>query len=227
MRPTLVFDLDGTLVDTAQDLVATLNVILDREGLAALPFDDAVSMVGHGARVLIERGLAANGVTREAAIIDRLFDDYIEHYSDHLADLSRPYPGLVAALDGFAAKGWILAVCTNKLEHLSLQLLSRLALDDRFAAICGADTFLARKPDPIALTETIRRAGGSPEAALMVGDSKTDIDTAKAAAIPVIAVDFGYTPIPVDQLGPDAIISHYDELADAVALLRPDLATYR
>ncbi len=223
MRPTLVFDLDGTLIDTAQDLIATLNVILDREGLDALPFDSAVPMVGHGARVLIERALAANGVVREAAVIDRLFDDYIAHYSAHIADLSRPYPGLEAALDSFASKGWILAVCTNKLEHLSLDLLGRLSLSERFAAICGADTFLARKPDPIALTETIRRAGGSPDAALMVGDSKTDIDTAKAAAIPVIAVDFGYTPIPVQELGPDAVISHYDELAGAVARLRPDL----
>ena len=227
MRPTLVFDLDGTLIDTAQDLVATLNVILTREGLEAQPFDSAVSMVGHGARVLIERGLAANGVTREAAIVDKMFDEYIAHYSDHIADLSRPYPGLIDALDAFAAEGWILAVCTNKLEHLSRQLLGRLELTDRFAAICGADTFLARKPDPIALTETIKRAGGSVEAALMVGDSKTDIDTAKAAFIPVVAVDFGYTPVPVTELGPDAVISHYDELASAVARLRPDLVARR
>ncbi len=227
MRPTLVFDLDGTLIDTAQDLVATLNVILTREGLEAQPFGSAVSMVGHGARVLIERGLAANGVTREAAIVDRMFDEYIAHYSDHIADLSRPYPGLITALDTFAADGWILAVCTNKLEHLSRQLLGRLELTDRFAAICGADTFLARKPDPIALTETIKRAGGSIEAALMVGDSKTDIDTAKAASIPVVAVDFGYTPVPVTELGPDAVISHYDELGEAVARLRPDLIARR
>lgn len=223
MRPTLVFDLDGTLIDTAQDLVATLNVILSREGLAEVAFADAVAMVGHGARVLIERGLAANGVTREAAIIDRMFDAYIAHYAAHIADLSRPYPGLLAALDHFSAKGWLLAVCTNKLEHLSLTLLDTLGLSPRFAAICGADTFLARKPDPIALTETIRRAGGAASAALMVGDSKTDIDTAKAAGIPVVAVDFGYTPVPVTELGPDAVISHYDELAGAVARLRPDL----
>ncbi|SHG46519.1 phosphoglycolate phosphatase [Kaistia soli DSM 19436] len=227
MRPTLVFDLDGTLIDTAHDLVATLNVILERENLTALPFENAVSMVGHGARVLIERGLAANAVTREAAIVDRMFDDYIAHYTDHIADLSRPYPGLIAALDHFAAEGWILAVCTNKLEHLSVDLLGRLDLASRFAAICGADTFLARKPDPIALTETIRRAGGVREAALMVGDSKTDIDTAKAAGIPVVAVDFGYTPIPVTELGPDAVISHYDELVGAVTRLRPDLAVAR
>jgi phosphoglycolate phosphatase len=220
MRPTLVFDLDGTLVDTAADLVATLNVILDREGLRPVPFLDARSMVGHGARALIERGLAANGAEREVADIDRLFDDYIAYYSAHIADGSRPFPGVVEALDHFAAEGWSLAVCTNKLEHLSVDLLEQLGLAARFDAICGADTFAARKPDPLALTETIRRTGGRPETAIMVGDSKTDIDTAKAAAVPVVAVDFGYTPVHVRDLGPDIVISHFDELAGAVAKLR-------
>ena len=220
MRPTLVFDLDGTLVDTAGDLVATLNVILQRDGLAAVAFDDARAMVGHGARVLIERGLAANGAVRSATEVDGLFADYIAHYSAHIADVSRPFPGVGEALDHFAGAGWRLAVCTNKLEGLSVQLLGALGLADRFDAICGADTFAARKPDPLALTETIRRAGGTAANAVMVGDSKTDIDTALAAAIPVVAVDFGYTPVPVSELGPDIVISHFDQLADAVARLR-------
>ncbi|WEK49526.1 MAG: phosphoglycolate phosphatase [Candidatus Kaistia colombiensis] len=217
MRPILVFDLDGTLVDTATDLVATLNVILEQEGLAALRYEDARAMVGHGARVLIERGLAANNVTRDAATIDRLFDTYIAYYAAHIADTSRPFEGVVAALDHFAAEGWLLAVCTNKLEGLSKLLLDALGLSDRFAAICGADTFAARKPDPLALNETIRRAGGDPRRAVMIGDSKTDIDTAKAAGIPVVAVDFGYTPVPVTELGPDVVISHFDALKGAVA----------
>jgi phosphoglycolate phosphatase len=220
MPPTIVFDLDGTLVDTAADLVATLNVILEREGLAAVPYADARSMVGHGARVLIERGLAANRVSRETQIVDRMFDDYIAHYSAHIADASRPFPGVPEALDHFAAEGWRLAVCTNKLEGLSVQLLDALGLSARFDAICGADTFHVRKPDPIALVETIRRVGGDPSDAIMVGDSKTDIDTALAASIPVVAVDFGYTPVPVSELGPDIIISHFDALPMAVSKLR-------
>jgi phosphoglycolate phosphatase len=219
MRPILVFDLDGTLVDTATDLVATLNVVLEQEGLDPIPYAEARSMVGHGARVLIERGLAANAVTRDTAAIDRLFDTYIAHYAAHIADTSLPFDGVVAALDRFAAEGWLLAVCTNKLEGLSMLLLDALGLSDRFAAICGADTFAARKPDPLALTETIRRAGGDPGRAVMVGDSKTDIDTAKAAGIPVVAVDFGYTPVPVTELGPDIVISHFDELGNAVAMV--------
>jgi len=220
MRPTLVFDLDGTLVDTAADLVATLNVILEREGLRPVPFLEARAMVGHGARVLIERGLAANGVTRDADATTQMFDDYIAHYSAHIAEASRPFPGVVEALDHFSAAGWSLAVCTNKLEGLSVQLLEALDLAGRFDAICGADTFAARKPDPLALVETIRRTGGDPAHAVMVGDSKTDIDTALAARVPVVAVDFGYTPIHVRELGPDIVISHFDELAGAVAQLR-------
>jgi phosphoglycolate phosphatase len=216
MRPILVFDLDGTLVETATDLVATLNVVLEQEGLAPIRYEDARAMVGHGARALIERGLAANNVTRDTATIDRLFDTYIAYYAAHIADTSRPFEGVEAALDHFAAEGWLLAVCTNKLEGLSNLLLDELGLSSRFAAICGADTFAARKPDPLALTETIRRAGGDPRHAIMIGDSITDIDTAKAAGIPVIAVDFGYTTIPVTELGPDVVISHFDELADAV-----------
>ena len=217
MRPILVFDLDGTLVETATDLVATLNVVLEQEGLAPVRYEEARSMVGHGARALIERGLAANNVTHDTATIDRLFDTYIAYYAAHIADTSRPFEGVEAALDHFAAEGWLLSVCTNKLEGLSKLLLDALGLSSRFAAICGADTFAARKPDPLALTETIRRAGGDPRRAIMIGDSITDIDTAKAAGIPVIAVDFGYTTIPVTELGPDVVISHFDELADAVA----------
>lgn len=220
MRPIIVFDLDGTLVDTAADLVATLNVILASEGLRPVPFAEARAMVGHGARVLIERGLAANETRRSSAEVDRLFDDYIAHYSAHIADASLPFPGVPEALDHFTREGWGLAVCTNKLEHLSVKLLEELGLAGRFDAICGADTFAVRKPDPMALTETIRRAGGAPQGAVMVGDSKTDIDTAIAASIPVVAVDFGYTSVPVNELGPDIVISHFDQLAGAVERIR-------
>jgi phosphoglycolate phosphatase len=220
MPPTLVFDLDGTLVDTAADLVSTLNVILAREGLDPVAYQDARLMVGHGARAMIERGLAANAATRPPAAVDALFDAYIAHYSDHIADGSQPFPGVVDALDRFRGGGWQLAVCTNKLEGLSRRLLDALRLSDRFAAICGPDTFGARKPDPRALVETIRRAGGDPGDAVMVGDSITDVDTARAASIPVVAVDFGYTAIPPGELGADIVISHFDELAGAVASLR-------
>jgi phosphoglycolate phosphatase len=224
---TIIFDLDGTLVDTAPDLIATLNVILSREGVPAVPEDEARILIGHGARRMLERGLERAGValadlagaTPEETGMDRLFRDFIAYYTDHLADRSRPYPGVEAALDALAGRGCTFAVCTNKLEGLSVRLLTRLGLAGRFAAICGQDTFPVRKPHPEALLLTLHRAGGSLDRAVMVGDSVTDIATAKAASMPVVAVDFGYTDVPVQDLGPDRVISHYSHLPDAVAVL--------
>ena len=217
--PTLVLDLDGTLVDTAGDLVSTLNTIIGAQGLAPIPLADAVTMVGHGARVMLERAFAQQGLDLTVARLDELTDRFIAHYVEHIAETSRPFPGVEAALDRFQAAGWRLAVCTNKLEGPALKLLGALGLADRFAAITGQDTFGFRKPDPRHLTETIRLAGGSESNAVMVGDSITDVDTAIAARVPVIAVAFGYSAIPVGELGATRVIDHFDELWDAVAAL--------
>ncbi len=215
--PTIIFDLDGTLVDTAPDLVETLNIVLGRERLPAIPYEEARLLVGGGARRMIERGLASEGQARPAADIDRLFNDFIAYYADHVADRSRAFPGVVEALDTLAARGCQFAVCTNKLERLSVRLLNALGLADRFVAICGQDTFAVQKPHPDALHGTLRRAGGTLLRAVMVGDSETDIATARAAGLPVIAVDFGYTETPVSQLSPDRIISHFNDLPNSIA----------
>ena len=156
---TVVFDLDGTLVDTAPDLINALNVILDREGLAPVPLQSARNMIGAGARKLIERGLELEGRNASAADIARLTDDFISYYAEHIADASRPFEGLERALDDLAGLGYRLAVCTNKLEWLSKRLLDRLNLSARFSAICGADTFGIAKPDPSILRQTVARAG--------------------------------------------------------------------
>jgi phosphoglycolate phosphatase len=214
--PLLVFDLDGTLIDTAPDLVDTLNLILTREGLPPVPFATARNMIGGGARKLIERGLAADGRIGGRAEVDRLYRDFVAHYCEHIADRSRPFPGLEAALDQLAAAGWRFAVCTNKLEGLSLRLLDALGLAARFAAICGQDTFGVQKPDPGILLQTIRRAGGAPERAVMVGDSANDVDVARAAKVPVIIVEFGYTEVPPARLGADRLIDGYPKLPAAV-----------
>jgi phosphoglycolate phosphatase len=214
--PTIVFDLDGTLVDTAPDLVATLNSVFAREGFAPVAYDDARNMVGRGARAMIERGLKAQRRKLPADEIERLFRDFIAHYGTHIADHSRPFAGVETALDELAARGCRLAVCTNKLEHLSIQLLDALGLARRFVAICGQDTFAMQKPDPEMLRRTIARAGGSNDLAVMVGDSATDITTAKAAGIPVVAVDFGYSEIPVAELAPDRLVSRFADVPAAV-----------
>jgi phosphoglycolate phosphatase len=213
---TVVFDLDGTLVDTAPDLIETLNVVLRSERLPPVAYDEARLMIGGGARRMLELGLRADGRSPSPQELDRMFNNFLEHYSSHIADRSRPFPGLEAALDEMEARGCKFAVCTNKLEGLSRQLLDALDLTGRFELICGQDTFGAMKPDPEVLRRTIREAGGDLRRAVMVGDSATDINTAKAAEVPVVAVDFGYTETPVHHLGPDRIISHFKALPGAV-----------
>jgi phosphoglycolate phosphatase len=214
---TIVFDLDGTLIDTAPDLIDTLNVTLKREGLPAVRFDDARPMIGGGARGMIERALTADGKTAAKTDVDRMFKEFIEHYSAHIADRSRPYPELEPTLDGLAAAGHQLAVCTNKIEWLAVKLLKTLDLARYFATICGQDTFGVQKPNPQILLGTIMRAGGEPARAVMIGDSGTDVRTARAAKVPVIAVDFGYTEVPIATLEPDRIISSYAQLPAAIS----------
>ena len=159
--PTIVFDLDGTLIDTAPDLIDTLNVVFAREGLPPVPYETARNLIGGGARMMIARGIEAEGRAIAPAKLERLFADFIAHYTDHIADRSRPFPGLTDALDVLAADGCRFAVCTNKLERLSVLLLKQLKLADRFAAICGQDTFGIQKPDPEVLRRTIAAAGGN------------------------------------------------------------------
>jgi phosphoglycolate phosphatase len=217
--PTIVFDLDGTLIDTAPDLVDTLNVVFAHGGLPPVPYETARNLIGGGARMMIERGLAVEGRACPPDELERLFANFIAHYSEHIADRSRPFPGLTEALDALAGEGFRFAVCTNKLERLSVLLLDRLGLARHFAAICGQDTFGMQKPDPEVLRRTIAAAGGSLRSAVMIGDSLNDISTARAAGVPVIAVDFGYTDRPVMELGPDRVISGFAQLPAALAEL--------
>jgi phosphoglycolate phosphatase len=224
---TIVFDLDGTLIDTAPDLIDTLNFILTQERLPAVPFATARNLIGGGARGMIERALAAEGRACAPADIDRLYAAFIAHYADHLADRSRPFPKLDAALDALDAAGHRLAVCTNKLEWLSVRLLNILKLAPRFATICGPDTFGVHKPDPEILRRTVQRAGGEPGTAIMVGDSKTDVFTARAAKVPIVAVDFGYSDVPIADLSPDRIISSFADLPLAIDALAAKTALGR
>lgn len=217
--PLLVFDLDGTLAETAGDLVRTLNVILARKGLAAMPMPESRTLVGGGARALIERGLAAHGITASQDELDALLAEFMEYYEAHIAEESALFPGVAEALDSFEAAGFAFAVCTNKVEHASLLLLKALGVAGRFRAICGKNTFAVAKPNGEALLQTIARAGGDPGRSVMVGDSKTDIDTARNAGVPVVAVSFGYTREPIDVYKPDRVIGHYSELWGAIEAL--------
>ncbi|MBA8902144.1 MULTISPECIES: phosphoglycolate phosphatase [unclassified Phyllobacterium] len=211
-KPIVVFDLDGTLVDTAPDLLDSLNHCLHEAGMQKI---DPVALrryVGQGGRVMIERAFEAQQKMLSPEQLDWLVGLFLEHYSKNMPGHSALYEGVEAVMDDLSKAGYLLAVCTNKFEGLSVSLLTALGQTSRFAAICGSDTFAFRKPDPRHLFETIAKAGGDRDRALMVGDSHTDIDTAKAAGIPVIAVDFGYSDLPVSTYEPSKVISHYREL---------------
>jgi len=173
-------------------------------------------MIGAGARKLIERGVEQDGRNVSLDELARLTEAFIGHYAEHIADASRPFDGLEAALDDLESRGFRLAVCTNKLEWLSKRLLDRLNLSSRFAAICGADTFGIAKPDPAILRQTVARAGGEIASTIMVGDAGPDVGVARRAGVPVIGVSFGYTEVPILDLKPDRVIDHMRELREAI-----------
>jgi phosphoglycolate phosphatase len=214
---TIVFDLDGTLVDTAPDLTAATNHVLGLKGLAPVAIDALHPLIGHGSRAMIDAGLRLHNATATDAELTRLHDQFLTFYADNVAVHSRPFEGVPELLDQLTGAGVRLAVCTNKVEGLSKLLLGALGLDRRFGAIAGRDTLPMFKPAPGHLTGAIEMAGGDPARAVMVGDSEVDLATAQAAYVPSIGVTFGYTPVPARELGFDAVIDHYREFMPALA----------
>ena len=213
---TIVFDLDGTLVDTAPDLTNALNDVLVRRGHDRVSIEVIRGCVGHGARVMIEQSLARVGAQGD---VDRMLAEFLAHYETNIARESRPYPGAIAALGRLAAQGARLAICTNKRESLSRLLIQELEIEHYFTALAGRDTFPVAKPHPGHLTGVIALAGGDPSRSVMIGDSDIDLRTAKAAAVPAILVRFGYGASPVDGFAPEAVIDHFDELDGHAARL--------
>lgn len=217
----LLFDLDGTLVETAPDLVGALNTVLAEVGLPSLPFAQVRGMVGQGAAALLIRGFAAEGVTLEGARKSELVDRFIAIYRQRIAQESLPYPGCVAALTAAKAHGAKLVVCTNKPSDLAEALIKALALDTFFEAIIGPDRALARKPDPRHVLAALQSVGGNPAKSLMIGDSDNDIDAARAAGVRSIVVSFGYSDRPVHDLGADLVVDHFDALIPGCLALLP------
>lgn len=213
---TIVFDLDGTLVDTAPDLAEATNHVLSTLGLDRINELEIRPFVGHGALAMIEGAVKAHGRKLSERELHDLFEVFIVYYSAHIADYSVPYPHVIATLEGLKADGATLAVCTNKMEAQARAVLEAMKLDHYFSALTGRDSLGAYKPDPRHLTGTVARAGGRPETSIMIGDSETDIKTAKAAQIPIVAVSFGYSVDPVASFGPDAIIDDYRHLTGAI-----------
>ncbi|MCH7805892.1 MAG: HAD-IA family hydrolase [Proteobacteria bacterium] len=208
----VIFDLDGTLVDTAPDLLATLNVLLGELGRRPLTLPEIKSAIGLGAKALLRNGANLTGEPLSEDQIEALFVKYIAYYSAHIADHTTPFPGAVEVLEACREAGVKLAVCTNKLDSLSHQVLAALRLDGYFDAVIGSDTLGVQKPDPETVLEILRRTGASPEKTLFVGDSQTDLETARAAGVAVVLVDYGYSATPARELTPDAVISDLREI---------------
>lgn len=211
---TVIFDLDGTLIDSAPDLTGALNATMATLGLAPIPEDEVRHMVGHGARKLIERGLEAHAVPKSAAEVDDLVEVFIRYYAGHVADRSVVFPGVVATLNWLRARGVRLGVCTNKPEALARQVLIALELDGFFPAkaILGGDSLPVKKPDGRHLIATVEALEGDLTRTVMVGDSSADLRAARDADVPVVLVSFGYTPVPAHELKPDAVIDHFADL---------------
>jgi phosphoglycolate phosphatase len=218
----VVFDLDGTLVDSAFDLTGALNHVLAAEGRARVPLDTVRHMVGRGARALIESGMEATGIPATDADIARMLPGFLDYYSDHVADESVLFPGVRDVLHELRDANVKLGICTNKPIALTHQLLRALEIDSLFSAVLGGDSLSFRKPDPRHILETLVLLGVPARDAVMIGDSIHDISAAKAAFMPVVGVTFGYSETPIAELEPDAIISAYSELPEALRLVTKD-----
>jgi phosphoglycolate phosphatase len=213
---TIVFDLDGTMIDTAPDLIHAANHALEQHGMARVPARIIQPAVGYGARAMIRTAMEHQGCAPAEDELTRMTEAFVAYYADNILVDSRAFPGLVAAMDALRGEGAILAVCTNKREGLAKKLLAGLALDGYFAFIAGRETFPVSKPDPGHILAAIQAAGGEPARAAMIGDSSADGDAAKGVPVPFVAVSFGYGESPVEVLGPDAVIHSFDELVPAL-----------
>ncbi|MCJ8518147.1 phosphoglycolate phosphatase [Pseudorhizobium tarimense] len=210
--PLVIFDLDGTLIDTAQDLVTSLNHTIAAADLAPVSYQDLTHLVGQGARVMIRRAFELRGHCIGEQEVEPLLERFLAHYKREMPGASKPYPGLLEALDRISGAGMTAAVCTNKLEELALPLIEKLGLADRFSVVTGGDTFPVRKPDARHILGTVERADGDLRQTVMIGDSVNDILAARNAGIPSIAVTFGYSDVPVAELQPDHVIETFDDL---------------
>jgi len=216
MTRSAIFDLDGTLAHTAPDLVGAANDLMDEQGLPHLDVSVAEKTAGFGAKALIRAAFENAHERYDDARVDALFQPFLDRYAARISDESHLYAGAEEVLDQLASDGWLLGICTNKPEALALDLMKALGALDRFGALLGADTLPVRKPDPTHLFETITRIGGDPASAVMVGDTDTDLKTARAAEIPCILTSFGYSHIPVARLKPDAVVDHFHQIPAAL-----------
>jgi phosphoglycolate phosphatase len=215
-RGTVIFDLDGTLVDSAPDLAFALDAVLVARGAEPLGLEVGRSFIGHGIPRLVQQGLAARGLLAQPLDLVQATEQFLQIYAQNLTRQTRPYPGARMALERLREQGWRLAVCTNKQETASRAILRALDLAEYFEQVVGPDTFGVSKPDP----RPLRGCIPSGDFALLVGDSSVDIEAARAAGIPVILVDWGYGDTSANAPFADAVVASFDSIPRAVADLQ-------
>ncbi len=213
---TIIFDLDGTLVDTAPDLLEALNWVLVAEGHEPVVPKDLRHMVGHGAKAMFEHALLRTGASVAPERLAALTQRFLAFYRANIARGSRPFPGVPETLDLLASRGAGLGVCTNKAQDLTELLLSELKLTRHFPAIIGGGRTPYSKPDPRHVLAVVTALNGRPDRAVLVGDSQIDVTAARAAGIPVIVMSYGYTPVPVAELGADAVVDDFAALPEII-----------
>lgn len=220
-----IFDLDGTLADTSADLLGAANFVLRARRMPLLVHARDKAYAGRGGKAMIRRSLSLMDhppAAEEAeALTDELYPALLTAYEACIAEETRLFDGVETCLATLAGRGWRLGVCTNKPERLAQMLLEALGVEDRFAAILGADTLAVRKPDPEHLLETARRIGADPRRSVLLGDTKTDVDAAAAAGWPCVLTAFGFAAEPLAELDVDAVIHHFDEIPAVLERLRP------
>jgi len=215
----IAFDLDGTLINSVPDVRAAINRLLVSEGRSEISLEQTLSLVGQGARVMMEQAMTLGGVAPAPDALDRIVETYIGFYKDHPADLTTIYPGVVEVLESLAARGIPMAICSNKPFVMTKLVLKTLGLDQYFDAVTGGDNVPHRKPDGRHVIHTLDLMGGRHTHAVMVGDSETDVDAGKDAGLPVVAVTYGYTHVAVADLGADVLIDRFSDLPDALDTL--------
>ena len=215
--PALIFDLDGTLADTSPDLLGATNAVLAARGRPLLDLGHLRHMVGFGARALIHQAMAASGAPAEEEDMSALVEIFLAHYRDHIADGTRLFPRVAETLEDLKARGARLGVLTNKPQELTDPLLPMLGLEGIFAAVYGAGRKPYTKPDPRIFHDVVAESGGGP--AVMIGDSMTDLQTARAAGAPCILMSYGFTPVPASELGADIVLDDFGSLPEAVRQL--------
>ena len=213
MVKAVIFDLDGTLVDSAPDLRVAVNKLLSEEGRRSLSLEEVTGMIGDGAMKLVERAFEATGGSNGAGPLQQLTTRFLAFYDGHATDSTRPYPAVPETLTLLRERQWSLGICTNKPERATCEVLRGLALDQHFGAVVGGDSIAGvRKPDPRMLLAVLDRLGAAPADAVMVGDNANDVEVARAAGVPVIIRAGGYTRVPLSDLRPDGVITDFSEL---------------